>query len=159
MNCEKAIGFCCRMIWRIIMIAISLQIILSPSIIVKYYALGSVSSQAMNNMTLENTVRSHTGAAREKRSGPHKILEWSFLKTLAYRQCSCGRTKYHTSYVQCMLCKQCYRISVAFSISEWTGENYSSTLRVETYLFLNGYKNLRLQKYPSTCGRGLTWCA
>ena len=42
-----------------------------------------------------------------------------------------------------------------FSVFEWTGENDSSTPRVEAHFFENGGKNLRLQKYPDTCGRGL----
>ena len=34
------------------------------------------------------------------------------------------------------------------------GENNWNTLRVDAYIFENGgKKNLRLQKYPDTCGR------
>ena len=35
-------------------------------------------------------------------------------------------------------------------------ENDSSTLRVDAYFFENGEKNLRFQKYPDTCGQGLS---
>ena len=39
----------------------------------------------------------------------------------------------------------------------WTGENDSHTLRVDAHIFLeNGEKNLRFQKYPDACGRGLS---
>ena len=65
-------------------------------------------------MTLGNIVRSHTGAAREKRSGPHKILERSFLKTPAYRVRVDGRSV--MSYIiQCIPRKRYYRISVALA--------------------------------------------
>ena len=53
------------------MIAISLQIILSPSIIVKYYALGRVSSQAMNNHDSgEYREKSHGSGTREEKQSP-----------------------------------------------------------------------------------------
>ena len=35
-------------------------------------------------------------------------------------------------------------------------ENDSSTLRVDAYFSENGEKNLRFQKYPDTCGQGLS---
>ena len=34
------------------------------------------------------------------------------------------------------------------------GENDSNTPRVDAYYFENGEKNLRVQKYPDTCGQG-----
>ena len=34
----------------------------------------------------------------------------------------------------------------------------SNMLPVVAYLFENGGKNLRNQKYPDTCGRGKTYC-
>ena len=34
----------------------------------------------------------------------------------------------------------------------------SNMLRVVAYLFENGGKSLRNQKYPDTCGRGKTYC-
>ena len=38
----------------------------------------------------------------------------------------------------------------------WTGEFDLNTLRVDGDFFESGKKNLRIQKYPDTCGRGLT---
>ena len=37
----------------------------------------------------------------------------------------------------------------------WTGEFDLNTLRVDGEFFESGKKNLRIQKYPDTCGRGL----
>ena len=37
----------------------------------------------------------------------------------------------------------------------WTGEFDLNTLRVDGDFFETGKKNLRIQKYPDTCGRGL----
>ena len=37
----------------------------------------------------------------------------------------------------------------------WTGEFDLNTLRVDGDFFKSGKKNLRIQKYPDTCGRGL----
>ena len=37
----------------------------------------------------------------------------------------------------------------------WTGEFDLNTLRVDGDFFEYGKKNLRIQKYPDTCGRGL----
>ena len=37
----------------------------------------------------------------------------------------------------------------------WTGEFDLNTLRVDGDFFESGKKNLRIQKYPDTCGRGL----
>ena len=37
----------------------------------------------------------------------------------------------------------------------WTGEFDLYTLRVDGDFFESGKKNLRIQKYPDTCGRGL----
>ena len=39
----------------------------------------------------------------------------------------------------------------------WTGEFDLNTLRVDGDFFESGKKNLRIQKYPDTCGRGLTY--
>ena len=36
----------------------------------------------------------------------------------------------------------------------WTGEFDLNTLRVDGDFFESGKKNLRIQKYPDTCGRG-----
>lgn len=52
-----------------------------------------------------------------------------------------------------MLNKGCYRISIVFV---WTGENDSTTPRVDAHLVKNGEKNLRFRIYPDTCGRGLS---
>ena len=38
----------------------------------------------------------------------------------------------------------------------WTGEFDLNTLRVDGDFFESGKKNLRIQKYPDTCGRGPT---
>ena len=38
----------------------------------------------------------------------------------------------------------------------WTGEFDLNTLRVDGDFFESGKKNFRIQKYPDTCGRGLT---
>ena len=38
----------------------------------------------------------------------------------------------------------------------WTGEFDLNTLRVDGDFFESGKKNLRIQKYPDTCGRGLS---
>ena len=47
-----------------------------------------------------------------------------------------------------------YACSVGDAIIFPLGENNSNTLRVDAYIFGNGgKKNLRLQKYPDTCGR------
>ena len=46
-----------------------------------------------------------------------------------------------------------------FSVFVWTGDYDSNMLRVVAYLFENGGKNLRHQKYPDTCGRGKTYIA
>ena len=45
-----------------------------------------------------------------------------------------------------------------FSVFVWTGDYDSNMLRVIAYLFENGGKDLRNQKYPNTCGRGKTYC-
>ena len=45
-----------------------------------------------------------------------------------------------------------------FNVFLWTGDYYSNMLRVVAYLFENGGKTLRNQKYPDTCGRGKTCC-
>ena len=45
-----------------------------------------------------------------------------------------------------------------FNVFVWTGDYDSNMLRVVAYLFENGGKNLRNQKYPDTCGRGKTYC-
>ena len=37
----------------------------------------------------------------------------------------------------------------------WTGEFDLNTLRVDGDFFESGKKNLRIQKYPDTCGRSL----
>ena len=39
----------------------------------------------------------------------------------------------------------------------WTGEFDLNTLRVDGDFFESGKKNLRIQKYPDTCGRGLSY--
>ena len=38
----------------------------------------------------------------------------------------------------------------------WTGEFDLNTLHVDGDFFESGKKNLRIQKYPDTCGQGLT---
>ena len=38
----------------------------------------------------------------------------------------------------------------------WTGEFNLNTLRVGGEMFESGKKKLRIQKYPNTCGRGLS---
>ena len=38
----------------------------------------------------------------------------------------------------------------------WTGEFDLNTLPVEEGIFESGKKKLRIQKYPDTCGRGLS---
>ena len=38
----------------------------------------------------------------------------------------------------------------------WTGEFDLSTIRVDGEIFEFGEKKLRIQKYPDTCGRGLS---
>ena len=38
----------------------------------------------------------------------------------------------------------------------WTGELDLNTLRVDGEIFESGKKKLRIQKYPDTCGRGLS---
>ena len=38
----------------------------------------------------------------------------------------------------------------------WTGEFDLNTLRVDGEVFESGKKKLRIQKYPDTCGRGLS---
>ena len=38
----------------------------------------------------------------------------------------------------------------------WTGEFDLNTLRVDGEIFESGKKKLRIQKYPDTCGRGLS---
>ena len=43
-----------------------------------------------------------------------------------------------------------------FSVFVWTGENDSSTLRMDKYFFENGGKNLRFQTKTDTFGRGLS---
>ena len=43
-----------------------------------------------------------------------------------------------------------------FCVYVWTGESDSNTLRVDTIFFKNGEKKLRFQKYPHTCGQGLS---
>jgi len=37
----------------------------------------------------------------------------------------------------------------------WTGEFFLNTLRVNGEIFESGKKQLRITKYPDTCGRGL----
>ena len=43
-----------------------------------------------------------------------------------------------------------------FCVYVWTGENDSNTLRVDANFFKNGEKKTRFQKYPHTCGQGLS---
>ena len=38
----------------------------------------------------------------------------------------------------------------------WTGELDLNTLRVDGEIFESGKKKLQIQKYPDTCGRGLS---
>lgn len=38
----------------------------------------------------------------------------------------------------------------------WTGEFDLNTLRVDGEIFESGKKKLRIQKYPDTCGRGVS---
>lgn len=38
----------------------------------------------------------------------------------------------------------------------WTGEFDLNTLRVDGEIFESGKKTLRIQKYPDTCGRGVS---
>ena len=38
----------------------------------------------------------------------------------------------------------------------WTGEFDLNTLRVDGEILESGKKKLRIQKYPDTCGRGLS---
>ena len=38
----------------------------------------------------------------------------------------------------------------------WTGEFDLNTIRVDGEMFESGKKKLRIQKYPDTCGRGLS---
>ena len=38
----------------------------------------------------------------------------------------------------------------------WTGEFDNNTLRVDGEICESGKKKLRIQKYPDTCGRGLS---
>ena len=38
----------------------------------------------------------------------------------------------------------------------WTGEFDLNTLRVDGEFFESGKKKLRIQKYPNTCGQGLS---
>ena len=38
----------------------------------------------------------------------------------------------------------------------WMGEFDLNTLRVDGEIFESGKKKLQIQKYPDTCGRGLT---
>ena len=38
----------------------------------------------------------------------------------------------------------------------WTGEFDLKTLRVDAEIFESGKQKLRIQKYPDTCGRGLS---
>ena len=38
----------------------------------------------------------------------------------------------------------------------WTGEFDLNTLRVDGEIFESGKKKLRFQKYPDTCGQGLS---
>ena len=45
-----------------------------------------------------------------------------------------------------------------FSVFVWTGDYDWNMLRVVAYLFENGGKNLRNQKYSNTCERGKTYC-
>ena len=40
----------------------------------------------------------------------------------------------------------------------WTGEFDLNTLGVDGEMFESGKKKLRIQKYPDTCGRGLSVC-
>ena len=37
----------------------------------------------------------------------------------------------------------------------WAGEFDLNALRVDEEIFESGKRNLRIQKYPDTCGRGL----
>ena len=39
----------------------------------------------------------------------------------------------------------------------WTGEFDLNTLRVDGKIFESGKKKLRIQKYPDTCGQGLSF--
>ena len=48
------------------------------------------------------------------------------------------------------------RIRIRFGFV-WTGKFDLNTLRVNGNIFEFGNKRLRIQIYPDTCGRGLSW--
>ena len=49
-----------------------------------------------------------------------------------------------------------YYIESSYLHRMWKGEFGLNTLRVDGEIFESGKKKLRIQKYPDTCGRGLT---
>ena len=48
-----------------------------------------------------------------------------------------------------------YSISIVSAFSCGRAKRTANTLRVDSYFFGNGGKNVRFQKNPDTCGRGL----
>ena len=101
--------------------------------------------------------------ARSQKRSP----ESRFLKTSAFLLRVNGRKRFRIrntmmSYIiyfqhnACSIMKLWY--FHRFSVFVWTGDYDSNMLRVVAYLFENGGKNLRHQKYPDTCGRGKTYC-
>ena len=54
-----------------------------------------------------------------------------------------------------MLCERFYSISNVSAFSCGRAKTTANTLRVDSYFFENGGKNVRFQKNPDTCGRGL----
>ena len=84
-------------------------------------------------------------------STSQKIVLKRLKKKPARPRSSIGRS--HTTK-QCA-CSTPGAIILRFCVYGWTGENDSNTLRVDANFFKNGEKNLRSQKYPHTCGRGL----
>lgn len=88
-----------------------------------------------------------TSKRHQKRKFPKASLGWSFFED-AGLSFSCGRTKIGFLVLYAI-------VFPSFSVFVRTGENDLNTLRVDTYFYENGGKNLRCQKYPDMFEQGL----
>ena len=113
--------------------------------------------------TLTNPVKTVTENAPSQKRSP----ESRFLKTSAFLLRVDGRKRFRIrntmmSYIIYFQHNACSIIKLwyfhRFSVFVWTGDYDSNMLRVVAYLFENGGKNLRNQKYSNTCERGKTYC-
>ena len=118
-------------------------------------------------LSLPSTLTYALKLITENASFQKRSPESRFLKTSDFLLRVNGRKRFrirntmmsyiiYYQYSACSIIKLWY--FHRFSVFVWTGDYDSNMLRVVAYLFENGGKNLRNQKYPDTCGRGKTYC-